>query len=206
MPKRYRKKGNIPAFEIDIERVANKEDLDSCFKDPYLQARITSVLTKSHLKKMKKNELKAIKDYIQSHTCHNLSWMKIRRNEGVIKRSLGHRCPGLYGMSGSFMNFECHNKKALFVHKGHLFIAASDEVYNRAKAGEIIYSSEYERKESFKNTAIYIEPELLEFYFNNYCDSNVAYQKEKTPPGNPQILLRRQKILTYEFSKSYTDI
>ncbi len=179
MPIRYRKKGNIPVFEIDIDKVANKEDLDSCFKDPYLQARITSVLTKPHLKKMKKNEPKTRKDYIQSHTCHNLSWMKIRRNEGVIKRRLGHRCPTLDDISGSFINLKCHNKKALFVHEGQRVVGTSNEVEDRAEAGEIIYSSEYERRESFKNIATHIEPELLEFYFHNYCDSNIAYKVDK---------------------------
>ncbi len=169
MELRYRRKGKIPAFEIDIEKIASKKDLDSCFKNPLVQVSVTSVLTNPHLEKMKKDKPKVLKDYIQSHTCNQLSWIKIRKDEGVLKRRLGHRCPALHGMSGSFMNLECNNKRDLFVYRGQRLTGTSDEIYKKAESGEIIYPSEYEERESFKNTATYIEPELLEFHFNNYC-------------------------------------
>ena len=163
-----RKKGYIPPYEIDIEKVAGKKELDQCFRNPDLRVVMTSALNKEHIKKMKKPEPQITENYIQSHSCSRLSWYYIAKNISS-KSYLGHRCPTLDGLSGSFMKLKCGGKTGLFVHRGHRWGVVSDEIWDKVLKDEIILRHEYENNKKFKNIASHIDPELLEYYFDNYC-------------------------------------
>ena len=111
-------KNHIPPFEIDIEKVASKEDLDACFLDPRLRIVMTSALGMEQIEEMNKPKPSTIEGYIQSHSCSNLSWLP--DSDSLTSKSfLGHRCPAVSGMSGSFMKLECGGKLGLFVDQGH---------------------------------------------------------------------------------------
>ena len=104
--KLHRIKNQIPPFEIDIEKIASKEDLDECFLDPRLRVVMTSFLAMEQIEEMNKPKPSTIEGYIQSHSCSNLSWLS-DPSSVTSKSFLGHRCPSVYGMSGSFMKLEC---------------------------------------------------------------------------------------------------
>ena len=166
-----RQKGYIPPYEIDIEKVADKKELDQCFRTD-LRVVMTSALSKKHIKKMKKPEPQITEDYIQSHSCSRLSWHYTAGNISS-KSYLGHRCPTLGGMSGSFMKLKCEGKTGFFVHASpNVNRDVSDKLREKAINGQIILRHEYENDKSFENVATHIDPELLEYYFDNYCGSH----------------------------------
>ena len=175
----YVKKGKITPYEIDIENIANETELGSCFKDASLSVRMTSALSPDHVDKMgidSKVNPKNPSTYIRSHICNNLSWVKPMifqgRTENFLKSVLSHRCPTHEGMSGSFMELECKEKKGFFVHQAGRFEGISEYVKKIAEQGGIIYPDRYEDKNSFINKATQIDYDLLNLYFQNYCVSS----------------------------------
>ena len=106
-------------------------------------------------------------DHIRADRCSDLSWLT--KTKSNIKSLIGHRCPLLKGMSGSFFSLSCGNKQALFVYRGQSFEGASDSLKQKALDGRNIYPSEYQNKEGLKNTATHIDPKLLELYAKDYC-------------------------------------
>ena len=166
-----RKKGYIPPYEIDIEKVADEKELDQCLRNPDLRVVMTSALNKKHIKKMRKPEPQITENYIQSHSCSRLNW-RYAEKRYISKSYLGHRCPTVDGLSGSFMKLECGGKTGLFVYRGHSGGGVSKEIWLKAALkDEIILRHEYENVKGFENNASHIDPELLEYYFDNYCGS-----------------------------------
>ena len=123
----------------------------------------------------------ANEDYIKLDTCDNLNWA-LKGSES-IKDVLGHRCPTLSGMSGSFLFVSCKDKTGLFTHQGRGLADISDIIEKKAEDGNFIRPSEYEGKKCFKNLATFIEPKLLKLYAKEYCDfpkeSATAFKETK---------------------------
>ena len=155
-------------LEVDLDKIAKKEELGECFEEGK-EATVTSYLSGEHITAMDLDKPPNDIDYIKGDTCKDLIWLKGKRE--AFKETLGHRCPTLPGMSGSFLTIDsCNNKRGLFVHRDSRLIGASEELKEKAKNKESIDSSEYEGIEHFKNTATYIDPQLLELYAKKYCN------------------------------------
>ena len=159
---------NLPRIRVDLNSLLKKDELTQCFNKKH-EATVVSYLTEEHLSKIGKGHLNTgeDKDHIRADRCSDLSWLT--KTKSNIKSLIGHRCPTLKGMSGSFFSLSCGNKQALFVYQGQSFKGASDSLKQRAKAGENILPSEYQVKEGFKNTATHIDSKLLELYAKDYC-------------------------------------
>ena len=157
--------GTISGYEVDIDQVATKDDLEGCF-DGTREAIITTSLGEYHLSSkggpIRGRVPNNTRDLIRKDTCKNLSWEK-----GRTKDYINHDCPALVGLSGSLLTLSCNNKKGLFVHQTQRFGArVSQREIDKATAGE---SMPFDPYRSFVNTAVHITPELLELFSDNYC-------------------------------------
>ena len=163
-------KANIPSVKIDLNSLVSKDDLSECLNGKH-QATMVSYLMFDHLDKIGKPEFKTDKheDYIKAHTCNDLSLLP--KTKSSIKQMIGHRCPSLKGMSGSFLKLSCktQNKTALLVHQGSSFQGASEDLKTRAKRGDSIPPSQYEVKKGFRNEDTYIDSSLIDLYVDEYC-------------------------------------
>ena len=159
---------NLPRIRVDLNSLLKKDELTQCFQKNH-EATVVSYLTEEHLSKIGKGHLNTgeDKDHIRADRCSDLSWLT--KTKSNIKSLIGHRCPSLEGMSGSFFRVSCGNKQALFIHRGSRLVGASSDSAQRSREGKSVYPSEYQNKESFKNTATYIDPKLLERYARDYC-------------------------------------
>ena len=160
---------NLPRIRVDLNSLLKKDELTQCFQKNH-EATVVSYLTEEHLSKIGKGHLNTgeDKDHIRADRCSDLSWFPKHRN--TIKQIIAHRCPTLKGMSGSFFSLSCENKQALFIYEGQSLEGTSDSLKQKARDGRSIYSSEYQGKESFKNTATHIDLKILERYAKDYCD------------------------------------
>ena len=159
---------NLPRIRVDLNSLLKKDELTQCFQKNH-EATVVSYLTEEHLSKIGKGHLNTgeDKDHIRADRCSDLSWF--RKHRHTIKKIIAHRCPTLKGMSGSFFSLSCENKQALFIYEGQSLEGTSDSLKQKARDGRSIYSSEYQVKENFKNTATHIDPKLLERYARDYC-------------------------------------
>ena len=70
------------------------------------------------------------------------------------------------------MKLECGVKTGLFVHNKIQRRNVFDEIWDKVEEGQGILHHEYADNNLFKNKATHIDPELLEYYFDNYCGSH----------------------------------
>ena len=159
---------NLPRIRVDLNSLLKKDELTQCFQKNH-EATVVSYLTEEHLSKIGKGHLNTgeDKDHIRADRCSDLSWFPKHRN--TIKPTIGHRCPSLDGMSGSFLQLSCKDKIALFIHRGSGFKGISSQLMEKARSDKNIYPSEYKNKEGFKNTANFIDLKILERYARDYC-------------------------------------
>ena len=96
---------NLPRIRVDLNSLLKKDELTQCFSTKNHEATVVSYLTEEHLSKIGKGHLNTgeDKDHIRADRCSDLSWRDI--NNYTVKQVIQHRCPSLYGMSGSF--FRC---------------------------------------------------------------------------------------------------
>ena len=159
--------GTIPAYEVDIDKVSTENDLEGCFNGT--KATMTTSLREDHLQSdggpIKGQVTNNIRDLIRKDTCSNLNWRK-----GTTKDYINHDCPTLEGLSGSLMTLNCKGKKGFFIHRASRFGRISDEEKRTAKAGT---SMTFDPDRSFENTAVHITPDLLNLFFETYCESSI---------------------------------
>ena len=92
---------NLPRIRVDLNSLLKKDELTQCFQKNH-EATVVSYLTEEHLSKIGKGHLNTgeDKDHIRADRCSDLSWFP--KDRDTIKQFIGHRCPTLKGMSGSF--------------------------------------------------------------------------------------------------------
>ena len=170
-------KGSIPAYEVDLDNISSKTDLTRCFQDK-TEATMSTSLRADHFED-KGGPLrggssgKAI-DLIRKDTCRNLNWMGDNYKIHKQLKSTSLMNVLLYpGLSGSLLTLSCNNKKGFFI--VHRCLKAwwdfSLKIERRAKEGQ---SMDFNfENQSFVNTAVHINKELLELFSDNYCEFSI---------------------------------
>ena len=107
--------GSIPGYEVDLDKIANKEELGKCFQEKQ-EAVISALLTPTNFTRISGiSQAQPRKEHIRKDTCRNLSWDEVI-SERDAETLITHDCPTANGFSGSLLTLSCEGKQGLFIH------------------------------------------------------------------------------------------
>ena len=166
--------GFISGYELNLDEISTRKDKDvfqTCF-DQKKPATMSAILRPHHFEgALKRTSPTKIQDRIRKDTCRNLIWMGTTTTTETIKHYITHDCPSLEGLSGSLITLSCNNKKGIFVVDAQRFGGISAETEKRAEDGETMTFNP--NNQSFVNTAVHIDKDLLELFSDNYCGFDI---------------------------------
>ena len=188
----YNEIEEVKPYEIDINEVLSQEELEPCFEDPNLTARMTSAIrvTPEKISKLgitSKTNIDNSSIQIYTQTCTNLKWYeKLKYIRTEYKKLVSQNLePEIINEEKVYEDYTEGIYRNLLEHKcisikglsgSFITLDCNNKKGFFINVGRVVYKEQTTSSpRSPHKVAYHVDSKLLEFYFENYCSSDAYY-------------------------------